>query len=191
LRAKIGLDSVFYAANHGLQIAGPPGSGVVLEVGSEHGEELAAAAAELKRRLLEVKGAAVEAKGLSVSVHYRLVAARERPQVERIVTKVLAEFPALRLSRGKMVFELRPPNLWDKGRAVLWLLERLHLTPRDTCPVCVGDDVTDEDMFAATQGWGVSVVVGNPEHPTRAEYRLADSSQAALFLDKFAAAAQN
>ena len=40
-------------------------------------------AGELRRQLYEVDGAIVEAKGLSLSVHYRLVIERDRPLVRR------------------------------------------------------------------------------------------------------------
>ena len=45
---------------------------------------------------------------------------------------------------------------------IAWALGRA-----DLCPVCLGDDLTDEDMFAAADGWGVSVVVGDPGRNTR------------------------
>jgi trehalose 6-phosphate phosphatase len=186
LQRRIGLESAFYAANHGHQIVGPPESGIALEVGVEHSEELQAAAAELECVLLAVEGALVEAKGLSISVHYRRVVPDEQSLVDRSVRNVADRYPDLRLTRGKMVYELRPPGTWNKGRGLLWLLEQLAWSPRDGCPICLGDDLTDEDMFAATEGWGVNVLVGLPDRPSRAEYRLRDSGESALFLNAFA-----
>ncbi len=185
LQRRIGLESAFYAANHGQQIMGPPGSGIALEVGGEYAEELEAATAALQSALLPVGGALVETKGLSISVHYRLVAVKERPLVDRSVGEVAQRFPSLRLTGGKMVYELRPPGTWNKGRAMLWLLERLAWGRHNGCPICLGDDLTDEDMFAAAEGWGVNVVVGLPERPTRARYWLRDSDETALFLETF------
>jgi trehalose 6-phosphate synthase/phosphatase len=46
--------------------------------------------------------------------------------------------------------------------------------------VCLGDDVTDEDMFRAVRGKGFGVKVG--PGPTRAEYRLASQKEVLLFL---------
>jgi trehalose 6-phosphate phosphatase len=186
LRGKIGLTSAFYAANHGHQVVGPPESGIALEVGAEYSEELQAALAQLEHGLFSVNGAVVEAKGLSMSVHYRLVAAKDRPLVERTVRDVAERFPGLRLTHGKMVCELRPQGTWNKGRAVLWLLEQLAWSPHHGCPICLGDDLTDEDMFAAAEGWGVNVVVGLPDRPTRAHYWLRDSGESASFLNTFA-----
>jgi trehalose-phosphatase len=186
LRQQVGLDSLCYAAAHGHRIVGPAGSGIDLEVGAEHKEELRAAAQELRDRLLSVEGVVLEEKGLSLSVHYRLVPERERPAVARAVAGAALSFPALRLTTGKLVHELRPPGDWDKGRAVLWLLETLGWGPRDSCPICLGDDLTDEDMFAAVDGWGVAMVVGDPDRSTRAHYRLRDSDEVTSLLESFA-----
>jgi len=182
LRNRIGLDSIYYAADHGQRIVGPAGSGIDLEIGGEHRGDLQAAARELDRRLGGVGGALIEAKGLSLAVHYRMVDELERPIVERAVIEVAGRFPALRLGGGKLVHELRPAGKWNKGRAMLWLLERLGLGQSDVCPVCLGDDLTDEDMFAAARGWGVTVVVGRPGRPTRAEFLANDCDDAAAFL---------
>jgi trehalose-phosphatase len=182
LRRKIRLEPVYYAADHGHRIVGPAGSGIELEIGGEYREELRAAAQELDRLLLEIDGVVVEAKGLSLAVHYRLVNEGERSLVEKAVAKVAEAFPALHLTRGKLVHELRPPGGWNKGRAMLWLLERLELERTDVCPICLGDDLTDEDMFAAAHDWGVSVLVGDPGRPTRADYRLHDCYEARPFL---------
>ena len=183
IQNQIGLGSVFYAADHGHRVIGPAGSGTCLEVGAEYREVLQAAARELDGRLVGIGGVTVEAKGLSLSVHYRLVAERERPMVRDAVALVGEAFPALRLTRGKMVYEMRPPGAWNKGLAMLWLLERLGLGRGDVCPICLGDDLTDEDMFVAIDGWGVSLVIGDPGRPTRAGYLLRDPDEATAFLE--------
>lgn len=185
LRQKVGLDRLYYAAAHGHRIVGPLGSGIDLEVGGEYQEQLRAAAQGLRERLLSVEGAVLEEKELSLSVHYRMVPQRERPVVDRAVADVTLNFPALRLTGGKLVHELGPPGNWDKGRAVLWLLETLGRGPGDSCPICLGDDLTDEDMFAAVDGWGVAMVVGDQEASTRAHYRLRDSDEVATLLESF------
>ncbi|MFH1833899.1 MAG: trehalose-phosphatase [bacterium] len=188
LREKIGIDSVFYAADHGYRITGPAGSGIGIEIGGEKRGSMRAAALELDSRLRSVPGVLVEAKELTLSVHYRLVADTQRPLVRRTVAEVAGGFPDLRLTEGKLVQELRPSEAWNKGRAMLWLLERMNWGQGDVCPLCVGDDLTDEDMFAAAEDWGVSVIVGHPERPTLACYRLRDSGEAAAFVEALGAA---
>ena len=78
-----------------------------------------------------------------MAVHYRLVAEKERPRVTAIVGDVLAsEDGALKVTPGKMVHELQPQIDWDKGKAVLYLLEALELDAADVVPLCIGDDIT-------------------------------------------------
>ncbi|OFW60075.1 MAG: trehalose-phosphatase [Actinobacteria bacterium RBG_16_64_13] len=182
LRSMIGLDNVYYAADHGHYILGPPGSNVETEIGPEDRHELEAAAFELESRLHHIEGAVVETKGVSLSVHFRLVAENERPVVQKIVSEVVEAAPGLRVISGKLVEDLVPALGWDKGRAVLWLLKRLRLEKRDSCPVCLGDDSTDEDMFTAVRTWGVSVLVGDGDRDTRAHYVLKDCDEVASFL---------
>jgi trehalose-phosphatase len=186
LRRVVGIQSVFYAANHGHEIVGPPASGVVFEAGAEQRRVVEALADRLGEALRLFEGAIIENKGLSVAVHYRLVHTAERPAVKRRARGVLADFPSVRVLQGKLVCDLLPPGAWDKGRAVIWLLERLGLGRDTACPVCLGDDLTDEDMFTAIAGWGVSVVVGGLDRPTEAVYRLADGGEVAAFLEAFA-----
>ncbi len=187
LRRRVDLDDLYYAGDHGYRIAGPPHSGVELEVGGlQERLELETASYDLERRLRSIAGVVVETKGTSLSVHYRLVAEGQRPLVERIVHEVAGSAPSLKLTRGKLVHELRPHLPWDKGRAVVWILGQLRLRREEICPICVGDDLTDEDMFAAVDRWGLGVIVGDYTRATRARYRLDDPAQVTEFLRIFA-----
>jgi trehalose-phosphatase len=49
-------------------------------------------------------------------------------------------------------------------------------------PLYVGDDVTDEDAFAALKGKGLGLRVGRPDEPTEADYVLDDVPQVGDFL---------
>ncbi|OFV85016.1 MAG: trehalose-phosphatase [Acidobacteria bacterium RBG_16_64_8] len=183
LKDKVCIDTIYYAADHGHRIAGPPASGIDVEIeGAKEGTMLAAAT-ELERRLQHVAGVVIEVKEVTLSVHYRLVAEEERPLVRRAVADAARAFPDLRPTEGKLVCELRPAGTWNKGRAILWLLERLGRGKSDTYPICLGDDVTDEDMFRAVADWGIPVIVGDPARPTRARYRLGDGDEVAAFLE--------
>src|SRR5215216_5954291 len=52
----------------------------------------------------------------------------ERPRVRKVVDTILAEHPEeLRITPGKMVYEIQPKVEWNKGRAMLYLLETLDL----------------------------------------------------------------
>lgn len=44
--------------------------------------------------------------------------------------------------------EIRPTVNWDKGRALLYLLDNLGFdNSSDVLPIYIGDDKTDEDAF--------------------------------------------
>jgi trehalose 6-phosphate phosphatase len=140
-----------------------------------------------------VEGALVEPKKSSVAVHYRLVDERERPRIEAIVDAVLAADPhALRVTPGKLVYEIQPKLDWDKGRAVLYLLEALELDDEDVLPLYVGDDITDEHAFQALSGRGIGILVARPDDPevagrsTAADFVLRDTQEVERFLDALA-----
>ena len=155
VRAKIGLGGITYAGSHGFDIemaeksANDAGSFDALDGGGDFKDQINAAGERLRDELAAIKGALVEIKHCTVAVHDRKVAEDARPSVRAAVAAVLADFPGLRLKPGKRVYEIHPAVDWDKGRAVLWLLDALDLKRKDVMPVYVGDDVTDEDAFRA------------------------------------------
>jgi trehalose-phosphatase len=70
--------------------------------------------------------------------------------------------------------EVRPAVPWHKGKAISKLQSAY---PQATLPVFFGDDLTDEDGFAAVQDVaGMAVFVGPARTPTCALYRV-DSPQ--------------
>jgi hypothetical protein len=74
---------------------------------------------------------------------------------------------------------------WDKGRALLHLLEVLGLQEQaDVLPIYIGDDKTDEDAFKALQGPnnGVGILVSTKVKPTAAAFTVRDPDEVAAFL---------
>ncbi len=115
------------------------------------------------------KGLLFEDKGLSVALHYRNVPSAADAVIEAV--ERLAQSSDLVLQLGDMVAELRTPGQ-DKGKSVSAFLRE---APFDgATPVFVGDDLTDEDGFAAAARLGGYGVLVGPERPTQAAYRLAD-----------------
>lgn len=152
VRERAAIAGIAYAGNHGMEIEGAGLSRV-------HPEALAArplleaVAAELAGSVGEVAGAWVEDKGLTLSIHYRQAAEGDAPRVREAVERAAAGHAGLRVTQGKMVLEVRPRVEWDKGRAVLFLLEQMR-PPEGTPVLYLGDDTTDEDAFRALEGWG-------------------------------------
>jgi trehalose-phosphatase len=185
LRSLVGLEGVWYAGSHGMEIAGPDGSGESLEKAAAFLDELDAVERKLGERLAGIEGHAVERKRFSIAVHYRRVAPQKAPALAKIVEEVLVDHPRLQLGHGKKVHELRPDIAWDKGRAVLWILGRLGLDRPDVVPMYVGDDLTDEDAFHALAGRGLCIAVRHDEsRQTAADYTVADTQEVKRLLER-------
>ena len=115
------------------------------------------------------KGLLFEDKDLSVALHYRNVPSAADAVIE--AAERLAQSSDLVLQLGDMVAELRTPGQ-DKGKSVSAFLRE---SPFDgAIPVFVGDDLTDEDGFAAAERLGGYGVLVGALRPTQATYRLDD-----------------
>jgi trehalose-phosphatase len=185
VRERVGLDLV-YAGSHGFDIAGPGGVRYEHPQGVAALPALDAAERQLRAALARVDGVLLERKRYSLAVHYRHVRAAITPMVERAVDAALGLAAGLRKTRGKSVFDLLPDFDWDKGAAVLWLLERLGLGGPEALPLYIGDDLTDEDAFRALAGRGLGIAVFAEPRPTAAQFRLRDPAEVRGFLGALA-----
>lgn len=162
-RAMLDLEGAAFAANHGLSLwlddqeETPPAVAEYVGRARESARELAG---------LDVPGVSLEEKGPVLAVHYRR-AADERAAREAILGAI-AGSPAARAFRvheGRKVIELRPPLDINKGTAVAALVPRLGARAL----ICLGDDVTDIDMFREVRRLregglpGASIAVRNEE----------------------------
>ena len=110
-----------------------------------------------------------EAKPMGVAVHFRARPALE-DAVERFAAQS-AERHGLTVQKGAMVRELRAPGR-TKGDVVRLFMDEPPFAGGR--PVMVGDDITDEDAFAAVNSLGGTSILVGPDRPTRATYRLGD-----------------
>ncbi len=145
-----------------------------------------AAATELNAALEDVRDlvdagvlhARVEEKGASVALHYR-----QTPEIEQDVRACAAQIAArhrLRTLPGKMVIEI-VAGAHTKGDAVDTFLRAAPFAGRT--PVAVGDDVTDEDAFAAAaRAGGFAIRVGE-SRTSSAAYRLATPGAVRAWLE--------
>ena len=193
VRRLVKIDSVFFAGSHGFEIAGPDGSSESLERGVEFLPQIDEAERRLRKDLSEIAGHAVERKRFSIAVHYRQASDEDMQRIEAVVDKVLSECGGLHKGHGKKVFRIQPNIDWDKGHAVLWLLERFELDDPDVLPIYVGDDITDEDAFHALSGRGLTVVVRDHEsRQSAADYTVASVGEVKRLIETLAAmAAEN
>jgi trehalose 6-phosphate phosphatase len=181
LQARVGIAGLIYVGNHGLEISGP-GFLFVEPTAASHVGALQELADQLTKMVEPITGAVVENKGLTISVHYRLVPPGLWDEVRRVVHDALARttHPFV-LTTGEKIFEIRPRVYWNKGSAVCWIKERLGKP--DVLPIYVGDDTTDEDAFVALPD-GITIKVGEAGE-TAARYLLDGPAEVRKFLEWF------
>ena len=185
----VGLSSVTYAGNHGVEWL-DKGELYVVPEAERYVRQVHSLAGVLQRNLGNVSGVVIEDKGPTISLHYRLsqtpVQARER--ILEAVTQA-PESRGLRVREGKMVVEVRAPVDWDKGAALRWMVEDRKFRSA----LAVGDDLTDVDAFRVltqikheTDFRGFNVAVLGPNTPgevlVAADYHLPSTEGVELFL---------
>uniref|UniRef100_A0A3Q7FG61 Trehalose 6-phosphate phosphatase n=1 Tax=Solanum lycopersicum TaxID=4081 RepID=A0A3Q7FG61_SOLLC len=144
---------------------------------------------ELEETTSEINGALVEDNRFCISVHYRHVLQEDLGLLEKKVQTLVAKYPGFHLTRGKKVIEIRPSIKWNKGDALVYLLETLGFTnSSDVLPIYIGDDKTDEDAFKVlnSREQGCPIIVSSNPRDTMASYSLRDPSEVLSFLIRLA-----
>ena len=171
VRQVVGIETITYAGNHGLQIAGtavPSFEHADVGYYRERAQNLAVALGTISNA-----GAWVEEKGASLTFHYRGVEAGAQEEAAARARTVIAD-AGFQPRDAHCAVEARPPIGWDKGHAVLHVL-RTQYGPgwsERVRVIYVGDDETDEDAFRALSGLGFTFRVGGPRQPTVARRLL-------------------
>jgi trehalose 6-phosphate phosphatase len=191
-RELVGVPGLLIAGNHGMEWLEPgmtqPRSAVEADAVSRRIDEVLA-------RLPDLPGVVPEHKGISASVHYRRAPDPEAARAAIVAALGDVEPSGLRLRHGRMIVEIRPVGLGDKGSAAREIIERFALRG----VTVLGDDVTDLDMFAAVAALrdagrvrGLIVGVGGsdreltPEVAAAADVLLPDPASVANLLDGLA-----
>lgn len=182
VQARVDLTSLYYAGSHGFEIAGPEGLHDIYEPARAFLDVLDGAESMLQIKLSECAGVQLERKHFTIAIHYRHVYEAKVSTVLDIVSTVQQAFPTLRQTGGKKVVELRPRLDWDKGTALFWLLDVMGMERDTVLPVYIGDDVTDEDAFAAIRQQGVGILVADEPRQTAAHYQLPNPQEVHDFL---------
>lgn len=159
------LSTLGIAGSHGLEMRWPDGATLPLPEVRGHDALIAA----LQDFADAHPGVLVERKPLGAGLHYRGNPGAEA--AARALASELAKRHKLSVQSGKMVFELRPAGR-HKGDAIRLFMNSAPFF--GGAPWFLGDDVTDEDGFAAVRDLGgVGILVGQPR-PTAARYGLRD-----------------
>jgi trehalose 6-phosphate phosphatase len=146
--AMVGLPELIYVGNHGLEriVRGTPWTHPLAAAAQP---AITAALAEFEsaaRSAADVPWLLVEHKGVTGTIHYRLAPNQTAAALllEPLAREV-ADRHGLRLTLGRMIFEVRPALAVNKGTAIRELAQDLGLRGI----VFFGDDVTDVDAFRA------------------------------------------
>lgn len=162
LQDFLGPLAVHLAGSHGGDVRAPDGTAL------RKGEPVPLPVVEALSRFAIAKGLLYERKAHGAALHYRA-----RPELESVACDFAAELAnvhGLNTKAGKCVIELVWPGA-NKGGAVDLLAGRAPFA--GALPVFIGDDITDEDGFAAcTRLGGFGIAVGE-RASAGARYHLA------------------
>lgn len=125
----------------------------------------------------------IEDKGLGLALHYSPPITAD--EVATMLQACIAGHADWQLGHGRRVVEIRHRNA-DKGKAVSSLLQSPVFAGRRA--ICLGDDMTDLDMFDAVRAQGgISVAVGSwLRH--RGDFSLAAPGEVRVWLQHLACA---
>ena len=140
--------------------------------------------AERRARNLTSKGARLERKPASVALHWRGLAPDIAAEVHGAVRDAwqgLAATGAAELMDFDGGLELRALG-HNKHDAVKTVLSE---TPGDSPVAYLGDDVTDEDAFAAIKARGLAVLVRPEPRATRADLWIQPPRELVAFLERW------
>ena len=172
LERHIGALAVARAGSHGIDRQRADGQAL-----GNAPEPMPGPVEELLRAFALEHGLRLETKPHGGALHYR-----ENPAAEELALgfgTALAGEHGMVLKRGKCVVELVRPGA-DKGGAVRAFMAEAPFAGRR--PLFLGDDVTDEDGFAAAEELGgFGILIGEREE-TAARYRLADPTSVISWL---------
>ncbi|MCE3271168.1 MAG: otsB [Ramlibacter sp.] len=154
------------------------------DLGSDGGAE-ATRVLDGLRQLLEAQatelvhaGVTVEDKELSIALHYRL--SPHPAQALALIRDLLRGTGAeCRVFSGKMVENVMPAGLPDKGAAMHHLVRRCGAASA----LFIGDDINDEAVFASAPDDWLTVRIGR-DPASRAHYFLDSTAEVGLLLDR-------
>ncbi len=191
VRRMVDIDEMVYIGNHGYDRWA--GGEVELVPGVEDYPARIRKVLEEFDKLVTIEGIIVENKGPTASIHYRRCRDHEAA-LQAVLSAV--ESPAidagLRVSPGRLVVELKPLLEVSKGTAVGSLIEKYRLSGA----ICLGDDLTDVDIFVALHRKelpfkGLAIGVIGKETPPQvlkeADFSLNGVSDVERFLKRIAA----
>lgn len=125
-----------------------------------------------------------EVKPYAVALHWRGIAEKEKEQMLKLVeipwNQICSDYD-FEIHHFDGGIELRPKGK-NKGNVIREFFNELS---EDTTIACLGDDLTDEEAFAALCERGLKVLVREELHPTLADIQLVPPKDLLAFLDRW------
>lgn len=178
------IKGAYYAGNHGLEIEAESVKFIHPDC-LRYQPYIKEVNDQLSAITRGIKGVILEDKGITLSLHYRLVEKKLISKVKKAFDQVCAPYQKrgkIKVTSGKKVLEVRPAIEWDKGKALCKIEQLSNATSGDlTC--YIGDDQTDFDAFNVLKNRGISIFVGKASF-SPAQYYLKDTEEVAEFLER-------
>lgn len=130
----------------------------------------------IEKKLARFRGVNIEDKIFSIAIHYRH--SREKKRARAAILRAAAALDEVRVIGGKQVVNLLPRRAPHKGIALERERQRLGC---DTA-IYVGDDETDEDVFALDQPGRLLTVRVGAKRGSQANYCLRGQPEMDEFL---------
>ena len=170
VRARLGgIEGVEVIGNHGAETS-------VLIPPHYLQRRVAAWREALEARLAPLEGVSIEDKAYSLSVHYR--ASPDWDAALTAIREATMDLTGARTTGGKAVINVVLAEAPDKGTALLLACRRAACRRA----IYVGDDDTDEDVFALNRPDEILTVHVGRGEITQAEYYLSDPDEVAQML---------
>jgi trehalose 6-phosphate phosphatase len=127
--------------------------------------------------LAEERGIEIEDKYFSLAIHYRGATDHQRAR-DRIGDALAPLGRTIGVVEGKAVVNVVVPDAPDKAAALLAICRRR----RCRAALFIGDDATDEHVFALSAGWLTTIRVGH-QPSSAAQYYLRDQEEVDALLE--------
>ena len=172
-------DGTLLSGSHGVELQLDP-AGVTIDLRDSEVAKLERLSSIVEEVAAEADGAWIERKPAGLALHTRRLSTTAGTALQHTARdKVEAELLGITVRTGKAVLEFAVRSS-DKGES----LDRLRQHVGATATIYIGDDVTDEDAFAALDDDDVGVKVGQGK--SIATYRVRSPEDVAEVLERLA-----
>ena len=185
IKRLLDIDGLSFAALHGLQIELGNGESYSWQPNSNIQSILEKIKEVSVYKFKDEKGVYIEDKRFTLAFHYRTLAEEKIHYATEKFLEIVKKTDVNKnyeIIHGAKVVEIRPKG-WNKGKAVKYIYT-IIAESKNTLPIYIGDDTTDEDAFRAIGNRGITVFVSNNSNQsTAAQYWLKDPDDVLKFLN--------